>query len=78
MELAERYDISCNTLYNWRSRYYEEHGLEPTGQGIKQLSEEEWEIVRLKKQLCEAELERDILKKAICIFSKDGAKSLPS
>ena len=36
---------------------------------------EQREIVRLKKQLREAELERDILKKAISIFSKSDGKS---
>jgi transposase len=37
------------------------------------MTESEREIARLKKKLREAELERDILKKAINIFSKtDG------
>ena len=75
IELAERYGIAPNTLYNWRSRYYKKMGIEPEGQGVKKMSEEEREIARLKKQLREAQLERDILKKAIGIFSKGGGKS---
>lgn len=75
IDLAERYGIAPNTIYNWRSKYYKEHGIEPTGQGVKQLTEEEREIARLKKQLREAQLERDILKKAINIFSKGDGKS---
>jgi len=75
MELAERFSISANTIYNWRSRYYKEQGIHPEGQGVKQMSEEEREIAKLKKQLREAELERDILKKAIGIFSKRDGKS---
>ena len=37
---------------------------------ISGLSEEQMEIRRLKKALKNAELERDILKKAVGIFSK--------
>lgn len=74
-DLAERFGLSPNTIYNWRSRYYKEQGIQPEGQGVKQMSEEEREIAKLKKQLREAELERDILKKAIGIFSKRDGRS---
>lgn len=74
-DLVDRYDISANTIYNWRSRYYKEQGIEPSGQGVKQMTDSEREIARLKKQLREAQLERDILKKAINIFSKSDGKS---
>ena len=74
-DLAERYGVVPNTIYNWRSNYYREHGIEPSGQGVKDLSDSEREIARLKKQLREAQLERDILKKAINIFSKSDGKS---
>ena len=77
-ELAERYGISPNTIYNWRSRYYKQMGIEPEGQGVKKMTEEERQIAQLKKQLREVKLERDILKKAIGIFSKDGGKSTHS
>ena len=73
-ELAERYGLSSNTIYNWRSKYYKDQGIEPSGQGVKQMTDSEREIARLKKQLREAELERDILKKAINIFSKTDGK----
>ena len=73
VDLADRYGLGANTIYNWRSKYYKEQGIEPIGQGVKQMTDSEREIARLKKQLREAELERDILKKAINIFSKgDG------
>lgn len=75
VDLAERYGVVPNTIYNWRSKYYKDHGIEPSGQGVKEMSESEREIARLKKQLREAELERDILKKAINIFSKGDGKS---
>jgi len=73
-DLADRYGISPNTLSNWRRKFREEHGLEPIGQGIKTMSEEERKIARLEKQLRAAQLERDILKKAIGIFSKIDSK----
>lgn len=77
-ELADRYGLHVNTIYTWRSNYYQEHGIETQGQGVKQQTDEEREIARLKKQLREAELERDILKKAIGIFSKRDGKSTNS
>ena len=73
-ELAERFGISPNTIYNWRAAYYREQGIQPEGQGVKIQSEQERQITRLQKQLREARLERDILKKAIGIFSKTDGK----
>ena len=75
VDLAEDYGVHPNTIYKWREAYFKEHGIEPSGQGVKKMSEEEGEIARLKKQLREAELERDILKKAIGIFSKRDGRS---
>ena len=77
-ELAERFGISANTIYTWRTRYYKDNDIRPEGQGVKVMSEEEREIAQLKKQLREARLERDILKKAISIFSKEDGKSSTS
>lgn len=75
-DLAEQYNIHVNTIYKWRDKYRQEHGLVPSTESAKHLSEEEREIKRLKKQLREAQLERDILKKAIGIFSKrDGTST---
>ena len=46
------------------------------GNGNKIMSAEEQEIARLKKQLKEAELEKEILKKALGIFSSPDRKNL--
>ena len=75
IDVAERFGISANTLSKWRRELREELGLKHQGQGIKILSEEERRIAQLERQLREAQLERDILKKAIGIFSKGGGKS---
>ena len=74
VQLAERYDISANTIYNWRSKYFKYNAEAFPGHGNKTMTEEQREIARLKKELREAQLERDILKKAVSIFSKGGSK----
>lgn len=73
-DLAARFEIAVSTLTRWRSQYFLEHGHRPEGQGVKKMSETERENHQLKKQLREAQLERDILKKAIAIFSKGDGK----
>ena len=72
--LAERFDISANAIYNWRSKYYKYAENSFSGQGNKTMTDEQQEIARLKKELREAQLERDILKKAASIFSKKDSK----
>ena len=72
--LATRFDISPNTIYNWRSKYYKYDDNAFPGHGNKTMTEGEREIARLKKELREAQLERDILKKAVSIFSNPGSK----
>ena len=73
--LAEQYKIHVNTLSKWRREYlqYEESSF--PGHGNKIMSSEEQEIARLKKQLREAELEKEILKKALGIFSSPDRKN---
>ena len=74
VELAERFDISANTIYNWRSKYFKYTDNAFPGHGNKTMTDEDKEIQRLKKELKEAQLERDILKKAVSIFSKSNKK----
>ena len=74
-QIADKFGIAATTLTRWRQEFRLENKLESSGQGIKVMTDEERQIARLKKQLREAELERDILKKAIGIFSKSDGKS---
>lgn len=74
-QLAQRYGVAANTIYNWRTRYRKEMGIEAQGQGVRILSDEQRQILRLEREVREARLERDILKKAIGIFSKSDGKS---
>ena len=74
-QIAHKFSLAPNTITRWRQEFRLANNVEPSGQGIKAMTDEERQIARLKKQLREAELERDILKKAIAIFSKSDAKS---
>jgi len=73
-DLAVRFNISTNTIYNWRNQFKKHQDDAFPGKGIKVMSKSEREVEKLKKQLREAQLERDILKKAIGIFSKRDKK----
>jgi len=73
-EIADDLGISRHLLYKWRRDLRKKGGQSFSGQGKKSMTPQEEEIARLKKQLREAELERDILKKAVSIFSKNDGK----
>lgn len=68
-EVAESLGISRDILYRWRREYYREGETAFAGQGNEILSDEKRRIKELEKKLRDAETERDILKKALAIFS---------
>jgi transposase len=72
--LAAELEIKPDLLYRWRREALHHQEASFPGQGNPKLTEEEKEIARLKKELREAQLERDILKKAVSIFSKSDGK----
>jgi transposase len=67
-EVADELGISPTLLSKWRQRESE------SGQGIKELTEDQKRIKKLQKELKDAQMERDILKKAVGIFSKGGGR----
>ncbi len=73
-DIAERYEVSENTLYNWRRIYLKNKEASFPGKGNKTMNESERKIDELEKELKETKLERDILKKAVGIFSKSDKK----
>ena len=73
-EVSKELEVHKNLLYQWRSKFQEKGKHSFSGNGIKTLTPEEAEIEKLKKQLREVEIERDILKKAVGIFSKSDGK----
>ena len=74
-DLAIRYGVSKNTIYNWRSIYAKHKESSFPGKGNKTMSDSERKILALEKQLKEKELEVEILKKAVHIFSDTRRKS---
>lgn len=64
-EVARSLDVNVNVLYNWKKKYSGEGAKAFVGTG--RLTE----LSALRKQLREVTMERDILKKAVGIFSKE-------
>jgi transposase len=71
-ELARELGIRVSMLYKWRADYDKYGQGSFPGKGNLKLTLEQEKIHELEKKLRDAELERDILKKAIGIFSKSG------
>jgi len=63
-EVARSLGIHVNQLYNWKKKFSDQGDKAFPGKG--HLSE----LAALRRQLREVEMERDILKKAVGIFSK--------
>ena len=72
--LAKELDISVTLLYRWRREFSAKQESSFPGNGKVILTEAEQEVARLRKELRETQMERDILKKAISIFSKSDNK----
>jgi transposase len=73
-ELSQEMDIRPELIYRWRSEFAALEGKSFPGNGKKRMSEEESEVARLKKELADIRMERDILKKAVGIFSKSDGR----
>ena len=73
-EVADELGIRLELVARWKRehQHYKEGSF--SGHGNPNMTAEEKEIARLKKELKDAQIERDILKKAISIFSKGDNK----
>ena len=69
LEASRRLSLSPSTLNNW-VKAYKAGKLEELGKNHRQLSDKEMEMARLKRELAEVKMERDILKKAAAYFAK--------
>ncbi len=77
-QAARELGISFQLIHRWKREAQEfKHNSFP-GHGSPKLTDEGKEIARLKKELREAKLEAEILKKAISIFSASDRKNLGS
>ena len=77
-EIARELGIKADLIYRWRRETGADPSLAFGGKGKKQLTEEQKEMARLRKKLADVEMERDILKKAVSIFSVSDRKSTGS
>lgn len=73
-EVAQELGVAGDLIYRWRREMRANSSLAFGGNGKKQLTEEQKELARLRKKLAEVEMERDILKKAVSIFSSSDRK----
>jgi transposase len=77
-ELASELGIRPELIYRWRSEFARHEGASFPGNGRTKMTDEESEMARLKKELADIRLERDILKKAVGIFSRSDGKYFSS
>jgi transposase len=68
-EVARNLGIHENLLYKWREKYSEDMAHAFPGKGRLKPAEEE--LRRMRRALADVTQERDILKKALAIFSKE-------
>ena len=68
-EVARNLGIHENLLYKWREKYIEDIAHAFPGKGRLKPAEEEQR--RMRRELADVTQERDILKKALAIFSKE-------
>ena len=68
-EIAGSLGVSQSSLHRWRQEYRDDPDQAFPGSG--QQKERVAEIVRLKKELKQSQLENEILKKAAAIFTRN-------
>jgi transposase len=67
-EVCKDLGIPAATFHGWREQFNEEGAKSFPGSG--NIKESDKELFLLKKELADTQLERDILKKALAIFSR--------
>ena len=74
-QVSEDYDLNSSMIRKWRTDFHSEKESF-TGNGKPSLTPAEKELRDLKKELAQVTMERDILKKAVGIFSKSSVKNV--
>ncbi len=69
-DVAEALGIKADLLYRWKKESQALGSIAFPGNGKQALTEQQRRIKELEKQLKDVTTERDILKKAVAIFSK--------
>lgn len=73
-EISQELGIRAELLHRWRRELNANPTLAFSGNGNKQLTEDQRELAKLKRELADVKMERDILKKAVSIFSVSDRK----
>ena len=76
MKVSKNLDVPTDLIRRWRREFNSNKQGCFSGNGNPNLTPEQKEIFRLKKELKESKLEDEILKKAVSIFSKSDGKSM--
>ena len=76
-EAAKRLGIPKGTLGNWMAAA-KPSAAKPAAPGARTAAELEAENARLRKELAEAQMERDVLKKATAYFAKESQRGTRS
>lgn len=69
-EVADKLGINSDRIYQWKKAFNKKGQLAFPGNGKEALTDEQKKIRELEKKLKDTEMERDILKKAMAIFSR--------
>ena len=69
-DVAESLGIAVDLLYQWRRQFRDKGEIAFPGQGNLALTPDQKRIRELEKKLKDTEMEREILKKAMAIFSR--------
>jgi len=72
---ANHLSLSPSTLTNW-VKAFKAGKLGDVGKSYRTLSEQEFEIARLKRELAKTKMECDILKKAAAYFAKESQRGM--
>lgn len=67
--VARNLGIHANLLHKWKKQYFEDTEYAFPGKG--RLKQPDEQLRGLRRELADVKEERDILKKALAIFSKD-------
>ena len=76
--ICKELEVPLSVLHRWRRESGEYGKNSFPGKGRPKLTDDQREISELKRALKDMQLERDILKKAISIFSASDRKNLGS
>lgn len=77
-EVADELGITSEMLRRWRREYERYQSGSFSGHGNANMTNDQKEIARLKRELRDAQIERDILKKAVSIFSRGDGRYMNS